>query len=128
MLAALTFARSPLGMALLGAAAFALYTGFIWIKATNAANDSWRVQTAAMTLRLKQAQIENIKRQAADNAALDTEFIRNKDTIDARQAKLMGAIGPDHCDLFAGDELRDFNKALGHTDQDVPEAAGKPDP
>ena len=62
MLAALAFLRSGPGMALAGALAFALYTGFIWIKATNAANDRWKVQMAAATEKVRQKQHARARR------------------------------------------------------------------
>ncbi len=106
MLGALTFLRSPFGMALLGAAAFVLYTGFIWIKATNAANDSWRVQMAVATEKVRQKQHARARRieeslrvqvdlQARARAAAEKLTMEMRDAIAANQGNTTVVVSPE---------------------------------
>lgn len=60
MFAALSILRSPIGAALLGAVALGLFTTFIWVRATNVANDAWQVkQAAAVELARQQDETRN---------------------------------------------------------------------
>lgn len=96
--AALTFIRSPLGIALAGALAFAAYTGFIWVKATSAANDAWEAKLAVVKDQVRAEEKARNDKIAADLMALAEKQRRAKEAAETEAKELRDAIAADKTD------------------------------
>ncbi len=100
-----TFPRSATGIALLGVLGFAAYTSFIWINATNIANDRWKVQLAVANEKVRQKtqararrveeECAQIDQQAQARVAAKKQSQELRDAIVTKKADGIIAVGPE---------------------------------